>query len=65
MITIQSKINPEYSVTIYSHSKYGKGNGYYFHNSDNVGISPLELKEAGQGAVVKELKPVAEKLWLA
>ena len=60
MITITSKVNPAYSVTVFPESQYGNGNGYFYHYSiDNCVITPSDLPKE----IKDELKPLAEEEW--
>lgn len=60
MITIQSTVNSNYSVTIYPLKQYGGGNGYFFHETGkDKGIAPIDLPRA----VVNDLRPKAKQIW--
>jgi len=58
MVTIYSKINKLYTANIYSHERYGAGNGLFFAKGDKA-VPLCELPKD----VAAELRPIAEEEW--
>jgi hypothetical protein len=61
MITIESSISPQYSVSCYPEEKYKGGAGYFMHMTDDVERTrtPGEIKEEAGKATVRELRDIA------
>jgi len=65
MVTLQSKVNPDYSVTIYPISEYKGGNGFWYHKTGNVkdAMSQLEIMRSGNAEVIDELCDEVLEIW--